>query len=53
MEPTDADISKYIDQLTEQELIVIEIARTHLVTSFDIVRSIGFIEWFSKNILKE
>ena len=56
MEPTDADIKNYIDQLTEQELIVLEIAKGHLATSFDIVRSIGFIEWFSKastNVLKD
>lgn len=56
MEPTDADIKKYIDQLTEQELLVLEIAKGHLATSFDIVRSIGFIEWFAKasiGVLKE
>ena len=56
MDPTETDIKTYIDQLTEQELMVLDIARGHLATSFDIVRSIGFIEWFAKastNILKE
>lgn len=49
MEPTDNDVKTYIEQLTEQEQIVFEIAKDHLATSFDIVRSIGFIEWFNKN----
>ena len=48
MEPTHDDIKEYIAQLTEQEASVFEIAKEHLETSFDIVRSIGFIEWFSK-----
>ena len=48
MEPTEDDIKAYIAQLTEQEQIVLEIAKGHLATSFDIVRSIGFIEWFNK-----
>jgi len=49
MEPSDNDVKTYIAQLTEQEQIVFEIAKDHLATSFDIVRSIGFIEWFNKN----
>lgn len=46
--PTDNDIKSYIGQMTVQELIVLEIAKSHLASSFDIVRSIGFIEWFAK-----
>lgn len=46
MEPTEDDVTAYIEQLSEQEQIVFEIAKEHLGTSFDIVRSIGFIEWF-------
>ena len=52
MKPTDEDIKIYISQLTEQEQIVLEIAKDHLASSFDIVRSIGFIEWFNKRIEK-
>ena len=48
MEPTDDDIKEYIAQMTEQEASVFEIAKGYLESSFDIVRSIGFIEWFSK-----
>ena len=48
MEPSGEDIKTYIEQLTEQETLVLEIAKSHLESSFDIVRSIGFIEWFSK-----
>ena len=46
------DIKNYIDQLTEQERIVFEIAKQHLESSFDIVRSIGFIEWFNEHTKK-
>jgi hypothetical protein len=48
MEPTETDIKNYIEQLSEQEKIVFEIAKTHLETSFDVVRTIGFIEWFKR-----
>lgn len=46
MEPTENDIQAYIAQLTEHEKVVYEIAKTHLETSFDIVRTIGFAVWF-------
>lgn len=48
MKPTDSDIQAYIAQLTEHERVVYEIAKTHLETSFDIVRTIGFVAWFKK-----
>lgn len=38
-------IRMYISQLTEQELIVLEIAKDHLGSSFDIEKSIGFLKW--------
>jgi hypothetical protein len=41
-------IRSYISQLTEQELLVLEIARDHLGSSFDISKSIGFINWIEK-----
>ena len=41
-------INKYIQQLTEQEQLVLEIAKNHLKSSFDIKKSIGFMEWKNK-----
>ena len=48
MEPTKADEDAYIAQLTPHEKIVLKIAQEHLESSFDLVRSIGFNNWFSK-----
>ena len=39
------EIDDYLSGFTEQERIVKEIAEQHLETSFDITKSIGFIEW--------
>ncbi len=41
------DIKKYIEQLSPQEKKVLEIARDHLETSFNIEKSIGYIKWKS------
>jgi hypothetical protein len=38
-------ISEYISEFTEQEIIVFNIAKEHLESSFDIEKSIGFLEW--------
>lgn len=38
-------INKYIEQLTPQEKMVLNIAREHLETSFDIEKSIGYLKW--------
>jgi len=46
MEPTEEDKQSYYKQLTEQEKLVLHIATTQLGTSFDLVRSNGFIQWF-------
>ena len=46
-ETTDELIKKYIEQMSEQEKIVLKIAQEHLGSSFDIVKSIGFIDWCS------
>ena len=35
----------YISQMSEQERLVLKIATEHLETSFDIEKSIGYIEW--------
>jgi hypothetical protein len=41
-------IKKYIEQMSEIEKIAFEIAKKNLESSFDIEKSIGFIE-FNKN----
>ena len=38
-------IDAYIAQLSPMEKKVLEIATTHLETSFSLVKSIGFLEW--------
>ena len=42
---TDKEVNAYINQLSIQEKIVLNIAKSHLGSSFDIVKSIGFLEW--------
>jgi hypothetical protein len=42
------EVSKYIMSLTEQEQQTLDIAKSHLGTSFNIKRSIGFLEWKAK-----
>ena len=47
------EIDDYLSGFTEQERIVMKIAEQHLETSFDITKSIGFLEWKqSKSISK-
>jgi|SaaInlStandDraft_6_1057023.scaffolds.fasta_scaffold03168_5 hypothetical protein len=41
-------IKKYMESLTEKERVALEIAKDHLESSFDIERSVGYIE-FKKN----
>jgi hypothetical protein len=38
-------ILKYIEQLGDKERIAYVIAKNHLGTSFDVVKSIGYITW--------
>lgn len=38
-------IKKYLEQLGEKERIAYLIAKEHLGTSFDVVKSIGYINW--------
>lgn len=42
-------IQDYISQLTSIEKKVLEIAESHLESSFDMVKSIGFLEWLKVN----
>ncbi len=48
----DAMLLQYTEQLTEIELIVLEIAKDQLESSFCLEKSIGFIEWRKNNNLK-
>jgi len=45
------EVSRYITSLTEQEQKTLDIAKSHLGTSFNIKRSIGFLEWKAKQVL--
>jgi len=42
------DIQQYLEQISETERKIIEIAKTTLGNSFNIYRSLGFIEWKNK-----
>ena len=42
-------IQDYIDSFDELEKIAYEIAKEHLESSFDIVKSVGFLKWIKKN----
>lgn len=42
-------ISLYCEQLDDKEKIAFRIAREHLKSSFNIVKSIGFKKWLQKN----
>ena len=41
----------YLDTLTEKERKGYEIAKSHLGMSFDLKKSIGYLEWKTKNQL--
>lgn len=41
-------IEAYITQLTPTEKKALEIARRNLESSFDIVKSIGYLDWLKK-----
>ena len=43
---TQQHINKYIAQLSVQEKIVLDIAVSHLESSFEVTKSIGFIKWY-------
>ena len=44
-ETQNKNISLYIEQLTEQQKIVLNIAKDHLATSFCIEKSLGYLNW--------
>lgn len=41
-------ILQYLESMNEKEKIAYKIAKNHLGTSFNIIKSIGYIEWKSK-----
>ena len=41
-------MKQYIMQLTEKEKIVLEIAKEHLGTSFNILKSNGYKQWVKR-----
>lgn len=49
LETPDDEITKYKKTMSIQELLVLKIAEEHLETSFDIIKSIGFIKWKNNN----
>ena len=46
---SDTDIKAYIKQLNKDELKALQIAKEHLETSFNIKKSIGFLQWKKDN----
>ena len=44
------EIQKYISQLSDFEIKVLEIAKRKLESSFRLDKSIGFLEWQKSNI---
>tara|TARA_Y100000389_G_C17413754_1_gene492459 strand:- start:923 stop:1072 length:150 start_codon:yes stop_codon:yes gene_type:complete len=45
---TQEEIDEYIQQLSESEKIAYDIAKKMLGSSFNIEKSIGFLEWINK-----
>ena len=43
------EVNNYITSLSEEEKKTLEIAKSHLGTSFNINKSIGFIQWQQAN----
>jgi hypothetical protein len=42
-------VLKYLEQLNEKEKKACQIAKDHLGSSFNILKSVGYIEWKAKN----
>jgi len=43
-------IHKYLEQLTDKERLVYLIAKDHLGSSFNILRSVGYLEWKASSV---
>ena len=48
-----SEITNYINSLSKHETQTLEIAKSHLGSSFTIRKSIGFLEWNSKQKQKQ
>ena len=48
-----SEIANYINSLSKHETQTLEIAKSHLGSSFTIRKSIGFLEWNSKQKQKQ
>ena len=48
MQNNNGRVQQYVDQLNDMEKITYAIAKEHLESSFDIEKSLGFIEWEKK-----
>ena len=46
---TNPSIEQYIQSLTPVELLILKLAQSHLESSFDIEKSIGYIEFLKNN----
>lgn len=42
-------VERYLNLLSDQERKTMEIAKSHLGTSFNIKKSVGFLKWRSSN----
>jgi len=45
----DKEVNAYLKQLTPEENQTYEIAKEHLGSSFDVYKSIGFLQYMDKN----
>jgi|TARA_X000000368_G_scaffold338332_1_gene276298 hypothetical protein len=52
MPTTSKLVEKYIESLTDQESLALEIAREMLGTSFDMEKCIGFNKWLKNQNIK-
>jgi hypothetical protein len=40
-------VSKYVSQMSDQERLVMNVAREHLQSSFNVEKSVGFMAWLA------
>lgn len=46
--PEKTDFEKYVESLSEMELVALKIAQDHLESSYDMEKTIGFKKWKEK-----
>ncbi len=49
-ENTHDNIKKYIETLSELDIIALQIARKNLESSFNIIKCIGYQKWLKNNL---